>query len=72
MQNKFRIRDVREDRDLSQTTVAALLKKSQRAYSRIESGEAELRVDDLATLCKFYNLSADYLTGLTDEPRPLK
>ncbi len=72
MDYRRRIRDIREDRDLSQKEVGRLLQKSQQGYSHIESGRAELKVDDLATLCKFYNLSADYLVGLTDEPRPLK
>lgn len=72
MDYRRRIRDVREDRDLSQKEVGRLLQKSQQGYSHIESGRAELKIDDLATLCKFYNLSADYLIGLTDEPRPLK
>lgn len=72
MDYRRRIRDVREDRDLSQKEVGRLLQKSQQGYSHIESGRAELKIDDLATLCKFYNLSADYLVGLTDEPRPLK
>ena len=71
MDYRRRIRDVREDRDLSQKEVGRLLQKSQQGYSHIESGRAELKIDDLATLCKFYNLSADYLIGLTDEPRPL-
>lgn len=72
MSYRTRIRDVREDRDLSQKEIGHLLQKSQQGYSHIESGRAELKIDDLATLCKFYNLSADYLVGLTDEPRPLK
>ena len=72
MDYRRRIRDVREDRDLSQKEVGRLLQKSQQGYSHIESGRAELKIDDLATLCKFYNLSSDYLVGLTDEPRPLK
>lgn len=72
MDYRRRMRDVREDRDLSQKEVGRLLQKSQQGYSHIESGRAELKIDDLATLCNFYNLSADYLIGLTDEPRPLK
>lgn len=72
MDYRIRIRDVREDRDLSQKEIGLLLQKSQQGYSHIESGRAELKIDDLATLCKFYNLSADYLVGLTDEPKPLK
>ena len=63
-----RLRNVREDRDLTQAEVGKLLKKSQQGYNHIEAGRAELKIDDLITLCKFYNLSADYLIGLTDKP----
>ncbi len=72
MKYKLRIRDIREDRDLSQKEVGQLLQRSQPGYSHIESGRSELKIEDLARLCRFYNLSADYLVGLTDEPRPLK
>ena len=63
-----RIRNVREDRDLTQAEIGRLLNKSQQGYSHIESGRAELKIEDLATLCRFYDLSADYLIGLTDKP----
>ena len=66
-----RIRNVREDRDMTQAEVGKLLNKSQQGYSHIESGRAELKIEDLATLCRFYNLSADYLIGLTAKPTPL-
>ncbi len=72
MDYRTRIRAVREDRDLSQKTVGELLQKSQQGYSHIESGRAELKIEDLAKLCKFYNLSADYLIGLTNDPKPIK
>ena len=42
--------------------------KSQQGYNHIEMGRAELKIDDLIRLCKFYDLSADYLIGLTDNP----
>lgn len=61
-----RLRDVREDRDLTQTEVGVVLNKSQQGYNHIEAGRAELKIDDLIKLCKFYNLSADYIIGLTD------
>lgn len=72
MDYRKRIRAVREDRDLSQKAVGELLQKSQQGYSHIESGRAELKIEDLARLCKFYNISADYLIGLTNDPKPLK
>ena len=67
-----RIRDIREDNDLSQTEVATKLRTSQTVYSRYERGERALPVNYLYTLCEIYNISADYLLGLSDEPRPLK
>ena len=66
-----KIRNLREDRDMTQAEVGKLLNKSQQGYSHIESGRAELKIEDLATLCRFYDLSADYLIGLTDKSTPL-
>ena len=71
MDYRTRIRNVREDRDLTQAEVGKLLNKSQQGYNHIEAGRAELKIEDLATLCKFYNLSADYLIGITDEEKCL-
>ena len=68
MNYRERIRGVREDRDLTQAQLGKVLKKSQQGYSHIESGRAELKIDDLILLCKFYDLSADYLIGLIDTP----
>lgn len=72
MDYRQRIRDVREDRDLTQAEVGKILDKSQQGYNHIEIGRAELKIDDLAKLCRFYNLSADYLIGLTDNARSYK
>ena len=71
MDYRTRIRNVREDRDLTQAEVGKLLNKSQQGYNHIEAGRAELKIEDLAKLCKFYNLSADYLIGITDEEKCL-
>ena len=68
MNYRERIKNVREDHDLTQTQVGTLLDKSQQGYNHIEMGRAELKIDDLIRLCKFYDLSADYLIGLTDNP----
>lgn len=68
MDYRTRIRNVREDRDLSQEEVGKVIQKSQQGYSHIENGRAELKIDDLFKLCQFYNLSADYLIGLSDTP----
>ena len=63
-----RIRNVREDRDYTQEQIGKLLHKSQQGYNHIEAGRAELKIEDLIILCRFYDLSADYLIGLKDEP----
>ena len=72
MDYRTRMRNLREDRDLTQAQVGKILNKSQQGYNHIEAGRAELKIEDLATLCKYYNVSADYLIGLTDQPNPLK
>lgn len=64
-----RIRGLREDKDLTQKEVGKLLNKSQQGYNHIEDGRAELKIDDLVLLCQFYDVSADYIIGLTNEPR---
>ena len=71
MDYRTRIRNVREDRDLTQAQVGKIIQKSQQGYSHIESGRAELKIEDLITLCRFYGLSADYLIGLSDVEEPL-
>ena len=71
MDYRNRIRNVREDNDLTQAQIGKLLNKSQQGYNHIEAGRAELKIEDLIRLCKYYNLSADYLIGLTDTPRAL-
>lgn len=68
MDYRKRLREIREDRDMSQADVAKILQKSQQGYSHIENGRAELKIEDLITLCRFYDLSADYMVGLTDRP----
>jgi len=67
-----RLRDIREDNDLTQSELGTLLNKSQQGYNHIEAGRAELKIDDLIKLCKFYNLSADYIIGLTDTQKSYK
>lgn len=70
MDYRRRLREIREDRDLSQAEVGRVIHKSQQGYSHIENGRAELKIEDLITLCRFYGLSADYLIGLRDEQHP--
>ena len=67
MNYRKRMRDLREDNDLTQKQVGAIINKSQQGYSHIEDGRAELKIDDLITLCKFYNVSADYFIGLSEK-----
>ena len=69
MDYRERLRNIREDRDLTQADIGKLLNKSQQGYNHIEIGRAELKIDDLVKLCRFYDLSADYLIGLTDTPK---
>jgi len=69
MNYRERIRLVREDRDLTQAQLGQVLNKSQQGYNHIEAGRAELKIEDLVKLCQYYDLSADYLIGLVDEPK---
>ena len=68
MDYRTRLKEIREDRDLTQSQLGELLNKSQQGYNHIEAGRAELKIEDLKVLCEFYNLSADYIIGLTDTP----
>lgn len=72
MNYRERLRAVREDRDLTQAEIGKLLDKSQQGYNHIEAGRAELKIEDLAKLCRYYNISADYIIGLIHEPRSYK
>ena len=65
-----RLRELREDHDLSQTDIADYLGCSQSVYSRYESGERILPVDVLIKLANYYSVSTDYLLGLTNIPEP--
>ena len=69
MDYRTRLRDVREDKDLTQAEVGKVISKTQQGYNHIETGRAELKIEDLAKLCQFYNLSADYMIGLVDKPK---
>ena len=61
-----RIRDLREDRDMTQTQIAKMLGMSQTGYSKYETGENDIPTAVLIKLAKFYNTSIDYLLGETD------
>ena len=61
-----RIRDLREDRDLTQKQMAEMLNLSQSTYSRYESGILDIPSSVLISLSKFHKVSVDYLLGLDD------
>ena len=62
-----RIRDLREDNDYTQKEIADVLKTTQQVYSRYEKGINEMPIRHLIELCKFYNVSADYILGLDEK-----
>lgn len=64
-----RIRDLREDRDLKQRELAEYLNCSQQVYSNYELGQRDIPTDVLIRLSEFYNVSVDYLLGLTKNPK---
>ena len=68
MDYRTRMRNLREDRDLPQREIAKIINKSQQGYSHIEEGRAELKIDELIKLCKFYKVSSDYFIGISDKP----
>ena len=63
MNYREKMRELREDNDLTQAQVAKILNKSQQGYNHIETGRAELKIDDLIKLCDFYGVSADVFIG---------
>lgn len=65
-----RLRDLREDHDLSQQQIADYLEMKQSQYSRYERGLRDIPTDVLIRLAKFYNTSTDYILGLTNISRP--
>lgn len=64
-----RLRDLREDRDLNQTRIAALLHTSQTVYSRYERGYQTIPVEHLMILADFYNVSVDYILERTNDKK---
>ena len=65
-----RIRDLREDSDLTQTQMAGVLGCSQQTYSAYDQGQRMIPPEILTALARYYNTSVDYLLGLTDEKHP--
>jgi len=66
----MRLKDVREDLDITQREIAEHLHIKQNTYSQYENGQRQLPIEILIDLAKFYNTSTDYLLGLTDEKKP--
>lgn len=64
-----RIRDLREDNDKTQSEIAEILHTSQTMYARYERGANELPIRHLITLAEYYNVSADFILGLTDKQK---
>ncbi len=64
-----RIRDLREDRDITQTALSQILHCSQRIYSNYERGEVNIPTEVLIRLADFYDVSIDYLLGRTNNPK---
>lgn len=69
MQYIKRLRDLREDHDLTQEQVAKILGTSQTMYARYERGANEMPLRHLLRLCDYYHVSADYILGRTDETK---
>lgn len=68
MNYRRRMQDLREDHDLSQAEAGAIIQKSQQGYSHIENGRAELKIEDMILLCRYYGVTADYFVGMSDQP----
>lgn len=64
------LKSLREDNDLTQQDIANYLNCSQTAYSKWEKGQRDITIDKLIKLAKFYNVSLDYIAGLTKNPTP--
>ena len=64
-----RIRDLREDADLTQRTLAEILSITVQQYSLYERGDREIPFHHVITLAKFYNVSIDYIAGLTNHKK---
>ncbi len=67
-----RLTNLRVDSDIKQSVIADVLDIKQSAYSKYEKRRVKLQVDDLIKLCEFYNISADYILGFSEEPKAIK
>lgn len=67
---KLRLKDLREDADLSQKDIATVLNVRQNTYSQYETGTRQIPIDCLIKLALYYNTSVDYIITFTDDPLP--
>lgn len=72
MKTERRIRNIREEKEISQQTIANHLGIDIKTYNRYENGLHEIKTSTLIKLATYYNLSLDYITGLIDIPKKLK
>ena len=70
MNYSARIRALREDHDMTQAKIAQLLQVGQKTYSDYELGKTRIPVDSLIKLAKLYNVSMDYICGVSDTRKP--
>ena len=66
-----RLKDMREDSDKKQEDIASILNITRQQYQLYESGKREMPMHHFTVLARYYNVSLDYLAGLTDAPRKL-
>lgn len=66
----LKLKDFREDRDLTQTDIAKILNCKQNTYQQYESEKRQIPLDALKKLAVYYNTSIDYIVGLTNETKP--
>ncbi|MBR6633102.1 MAG: helix-turn-helix transcriptional regulator [Clostridia bacterium] len=66
----MRLKDLREDRDLTQKTIAEYLHVKQNTYSQYENGQRQIPLEMLIMLAKYYDTSVDYILGLTNDKKP--
>jgi len=71
-ETRMRIKDLREDADLTQQQIAEYLCIKQNTYSQYENGHRQLPLELLVSLAKYYHTSTDYILGLTEEKKPYR
>ncbi len=67
-----RLKDLREDRDLTQDALVAILNMNKTTYTRYEQGVCDMPLEFAKKMASFYNVSLDYIAGMIDTPRKLK